>query len=69
MENWVAEARKALPFSIGFDITMESTEELQQNELTALKSIYAEDFIEIPPPKAWKVSQEPTEENTVLNLC
>ncbi|KAJ4467716.1 kinase-like domain-containing protein [Lentinula edodes] len=33
---------------------MESTEELQQNELTALKSIYAEDFIEIPPPKAWK---------------
>ncbi|KAJ3727200.1 kinase-like domain-containing protein [Lentinula guzmanii] len=33
---------------------MESTEELQQNELTALKSIYAEDFIETPPPKAWK---------------
>lgn len=34
---------------------MESTEELQQNELTALKSIYAEDFIETPP-KAWKVT-------------
>lgn len=33
---------------------MESSEELQQNELTALKSIYAEDFIETPPPKAWK---------------
>uniref|UniRef100_A0A0W0FQ29 non-specific serine/threonine protein kinase n=1 Tax=Moniliophthora roreri TaxID=221103 RepID=A0A0W0FQ29_MONRR len=33
---------------------MESTEELQQNEITALKSIYAEDFIEKPPPKAWK---------------
>ncbi|KIK54868.1 hypothetical protein GYMLUDRAFT_206162 [Collybiopsis luxurians FD-317 M1] len=31
-----------------------TTEELQQNELTALKSIYAEDFIETPPPKAWK---------------
>lgn len=30
-----------------------TTEELQQNELTALKSIYAEDFIETPP-KAWK---------------
>ncbi|KAJ3758340.1 kinase-like domain-containing protein [Lentinula raphanica] len=35
---------------------MDSTEELQQNELTALKSIYAEDFIETPPPKAWKAS-------------
>ncbi|KAJ6607583.1 kinase-like domain-containing protein [Mycena sp. CBHHK59/15] len=33
---------------------MESSEELQQLELTALKSIYAEDFIETPPPKAWK---------------
>ncbi|KAJ7749951.1 hypothetical protein B0H16DRAFT_1675473 [Mycena metata] len=33
---------------------MESCEELQQLELTALKSIYADDFIETPPPKAWK---------------
>ncbi|KAG7085469.1 hypothetical protein E1B28_003030 [Marasmius oreades] len=33
---------------------MESTEELQQNEITAVKSIYAEDYIETPPPKAWK---------------
>ncbi|KAJ6497813.1 kinase-like domain-containing protein [Mycena sanguinolenta] len=33
---------------------MESSEELQELELTALKSIYAEDFIETPPPKAWK---------------
>ncbi|KAF9065023.1 kinase-like domain-containing protein [Rhodocollybia butyracea] len=31
------------------------TEELQQNEITALKSIYAEDFVLTPPPKAWKV--------------
>ncbi|EEB88695.1 hypothetical protein MPER_13321 [Moniliophthora perniciosa FA553] len=38
---------------------MESTEELQQNEITALKSIYAEDYIEKPPPKAWKVSKAP----------
>jgi len=34
---------------------MNSTEELQQLEITALRSIYAEDFIEGPPPKAWKV--------------
>ncbi|KAJ3566582.1 hypothetical protein NP233_g6910 [Leucocoprinus birnbaumii] len=33
---------------------MDSTEELQQSEITALQSIYAEDFIECPPPKAWK---------------
>ncbi|KAJ7760657.1 kinase-like domain-containing protein [Mycena maculata] len=33
---------------------MESSEELQQLELTALKSIYADDFLETPPPKAWK---------------
>ncbi|KAI0066910.1 Serine/threonine-protein kinase [Artomyces pyxidatus] len=32
---------------------MESTSELQQNEITVLKSIYAEDFIECPP-RAWK---------------
>ncbi|KAG7440064.1 Serine/threonine-protein kinase [Guyanagaster necrorhizus] len=35
---------------------MESTEEVQKNELTALQSIYAEDFQLIPPSKAWKVS-------------
>jgi len=34
---------------------MNSTEELQQLEITALRSIYAEDFIEGSPPKAWKV--------------
>lgn len=34
---------------------MESTAELQESELTVLKSIYGEDFIECPPPKAWKV--------------
>ncbi|CAK5281348.1 unnamed protein product [Mycena citricolor] len=33
---------------------MESSEELQLQELTVLQSIYAEDFIETPPPKAWK---------------
>ncbi|KAF5320234.1 hypothetical protein D9611_011377 [Ephemerocybe angulata] len=33
---------------------MDSTEELQQNEITVLKSIYADDFIECAPPKAWK---------------
>ncbi|KAI0954220.1 hypothetical protein AcV7_007513 [Taiwanofungus camphoratus] len=33
---------------------MESQEERQQLEITALKSIYDEDFIECPPPKAWK---------------
>lgn len=35
---------------------MESTQELQQLEITALKSIYADDFIECPPPKAWKAA-------------
>lgn len=34
---------------------MESTEELQQQEITALKSIYGDDFQEVPAPKAWKV--------------
>lgn len=34
---------------------METTEELQQLEITALKSIYDQDFFEPPPPKAWKV--------------
>ncbi|KAG2137935.1 kinase-like domain-containing protein [Suillus clintonianus] len=33
---------------------METTEELQQLEITALKSIYDTDFFEPPPPKAWK---------------
>lgn len=36
---------------------METTEELQQLEITALKSIYDQDFFEPPPPKAWKVHQ------------
>jgi translation initiation factor 2-alpha kinase 4 len=35
---------------------METTEELQQLEITALKSIYDQDFFEPPPPKVWKVS-------------
>ncbi|EIW85919.1 hypothetical protein CONPUDRAFT_114006 [Coniophora puteana RWD-64-598 SS2] len=34
---------------------METTEELQQLEITALKSIYDQDFIDPPAPKAWKV--------------
>lgn len=29
-------------------------ENRQQEEITALKSIYGEDFIDCPPPKAWK---------------
>ncbi|KAF8148631.1 kinase-like domain-containing protein [Crassisporium funariophilum] len=33
---------------------MDSTEELQLLEITALQSIYAEDFVECPPQKAWK---------------
>ncbi|TFY68401.1 hypothetical protein EVJ58_g1031 [Rhodofomes roseus] len=33
---------------------MESQEERQQLEITALKSIYDDDFIECPPPKVWK---------------
>ncbi|KAH7923751.1 Serine/threonine-protein kinase [Leucogyrophana mollusca] len=33
---------------------METAEELQQLEITALKSIYDQDFLEPPPPKAWK---------------
>ncbi|KDR70022.1 hypothetical protein GALMADRAFT_255390 [Galerina marginata CBS 339.88] len=33
---------------------MDSTEDSQLLEITALQSIYAEDFIEVPPPKAWK---------------
>ncbi|KLO11482.1 hypothetical protein SCHPADRAFT_831061 [Schizopora paradoxa] len=34
---------------------MESIEEQQKAEIEVLKSIYSEDFIESPPPKAWKV--------------
>ncbi|KAJ3517042.1 hypothetical protein NLJ89_g752 [Agrocybe chaxingu] len=33
---------------------MDPTEDPQLLEITALQSIYAEDFIECPPPKAWK---------------
>ncbi|KIL60768.1 hypothetical protein M378DRAFT_906708 [Amanita muscaria Koide BX008] len=33
---------------------MESTEELQKLEITALRSIYADEFIDCPPPKVWK---------------
>jgi len=39
---------------------MESTEELQQQEITALKSIYGDDFQEVPAPKAWKVCWYPS---------
>lgn len=34
---------------------MDSTEDKQLLEITALQAIYQEDFIEVPPPKAWKV--------------
>ncbi len=34
---------------------MESNEERQQAEITALKAIYSTDFIQPPPPTAWKV--------------
>lgn len=34
---------------------MDTTEYVQQEEITALQSIYGDDFIECPPPKAWKV--------------
>lgn len=34
---------------------MDTPEDRQQLEITALKSIYDENFIECPPPKAWKV--------------
>ncbi|KZT71101.1 Serine/threonine-protein kinase [Daedalea quercina L-15889] len=35
---------------------MDSQEERQQLEITALKSIYDNDFIECPPPKVWKLT-------------
>ncbi|KAI5992946.1 kinase-like domain-containing protein [Pisolithus albus] len=35
---------------------METPEELQQLEITALKSIYDQDFFEPPPPRAWKAA-------------
>ena len=34
---------------------MENIEDQQRAEIEVLKSIYADDFIESPPPKAWKV--------------
>jgi eukaryotic translation initiation factor 2-alpha kinase 4 len=34
---------------------MDPPEELQQLEITALQSIYDQDFIECPPPTVWKV--------------
>lgn len=34
---------------------MDSTQERQDLEITALRSIYEENFFETPPPKAWKV--------------
>jgi eukaryotic translation initiation factor 2-alpha kinase 4 len=37
----------------------ELPENRQQEEITALKSIYGDDFIECPPPKAWKVRPRP----------
>ncbi|THH28609.1 hypothetical protein EUX98_g5583 [Antrodiella citrinella] len=33
---------------------MDTSEDRQQLEITALKSIYDENFIDCPPPKAWK---------------
>lgn len=30
-------------------------EEIQQEEIIALKAVHGENFIESPPPKAWKV--------------
>ncbi|KAF8920390.1 hypothetical protein CPB85DRAFT_1429191 [Mucidula mucida] len=54
---------------------MESTEELQQNELLVLESIYAEDYKLIPPPKAWKGATRTPEFNIVVrhpdraNIC
>ena len=35
---------------------MDSAEELQQLEITALQSIYDKDFIECPPLTVWKVA-------------
>ena len=37
----------------------ELPENRQQEEITALKSIYGDDFIDCPPPKAWKVRGPP----------
>jgi eukaryotic translation initiation factor 2-alpha kinase 4 len=34
---------------------MDSPEDLQRQEITVLRSIYDEDFLESPPPKVWKV--------------
>ena len=37
---------------------MEPADEAQQNEFTALKSIYGDDFIETSPVNVWKVRGE-----------
>ena len=37
---------------------MDSAEELQQLEITALRSIYDKDFILCPPPTVWKVASQ-----------
>ena len=34
---------------------MDEVEELQRDEIEVLKSIFADDFVESAPPKAWKV--------------
>ena len=40
-------------------------ENRQQEEITALKSIYGDDFIDCPPPKAWKVRHKPYSDTVV----
>ena len=40
-----------------FRPSMESAEELQQLEITALRSIYANGFIDCPPPTLWRRSK------------
>ena len=37
------------------DMNMDTADELQKLEITALRAIYGEDFIEVAPPKVWKV--------------
>ena len=37
---------------------MDTAEELQQLEITALRSIYDKDFILCPPPTVWKVASQ-----------
>ena len=45
-----------VPLARLFPYVMESSEDRQQLEITALRSIYDADFLDCPPPKAWKVS-------------